>query len=211
VELFRAVWSANDRRRFSYLDRPPRLPRGSGRPGLARDTPLSDCRISVVNRLDADRLLGLLSRSSAAAAVPKRAAWARHFVSGAHGLRAPDCYFRLCVYRQRPEFDIPLYQCLVLLLGLFALFCYVRELERLVGFSPAEKRGPSRSTGRRSLPATRTVRRMTVICAQRATGIDGLCSLTRPPNFGSDSPRSLAGPPSASRGRALIATSYARA
>ena len=30
---------------------------------------------------------------------------------------------------------------------------------------------------------------------QRATGIDGLCSLTRPPNLGSDFPRSLAGPP----------------
>ena len=37
--------------------------------------------------------------------------------------------------------------------------------------------------------------RMAAICAQRAAGIDGLCSLTRPPNLGSDSPRSLAGPP----------------
>ena len=36
---------------------------------------------------------------------------------------------------------------------------------------------------------------MTAVCAQRATGIDGLCSLTRRPNLGSDSPRSLAGPP----------------
>jgi hypothetical protein len=38
-------------------------------------------------------------------------------------------------------------------------------------------------------------RAITGICAQRATGIDGLCSLTRPPSLGSDSPRSLAGPP----------------
>jgi hypothetical protein len=37
-------------------------------------------------------------------------------------------------------------------------------------------------------------RAMTGVCAQRATGIEGLCSLTRPPNLGSDSPRSLAGP-----------------
>ena len=32
---------------------------------------------------------------------------------------------------RRPEFEIPVFRCLVLLLGLFALFCYVRELERL--------------------------------------------------------------------------------
>jgi hypothetical protein len=32
---------------------------------------------------------------------------------------------------QRPEFQIPVLKCLVLLLGLFSLFCYVRELERL--------------------------------------------------------------------------------
>src|SRR5580704_17607212 len=36
---------------------------------------------------------------------------------------------------------------------------------------------------------------MAANCAQRATGIDGSCSLTRPQNLGSDSPRSLAGPP----------------
>jgi arylsulfatase A-like enzyme len=91
--------NADDRRRFSYLDRPPRLPRGSGRPGLARDAPLGDCRVSVVNRVDADLLLGLLSRSSAAAAVPKRSARPRYFDSGAHDLHAPNFHFRLCVYR----------------------------------------------------------------------------------------------------------------
>ena len=32
---------------------------------------------------------------------------------------------------RRPEFEIPVFQCIVLLLGLFALYCYVRELERL--------------------------------------------------------------------------------
>ena len=60
-----------------------------------------------------------------------------------------------------------------------------------------------------------TPTRMTAVCAQRATGIDGLCSLTRPPNLGSDSPRSLSGPPvflrAMIRGRAPITTSYARA
>jgi hypothetical protein len=43
----------------------------------------------------------------------------------------PTAIFGFVFVAQRPEFDIPVYQCLVLLLGLFALFCYVRELERL--------------------------------------------------------------------------------
>jgi hypothetical protein len=64
---------------------------------------LADCWVFVVNHLDADRLLGFLSRSSAAAAVPKRSARARHFVSRAHGQRAPNCYFRLCVCRTEAD------------------------------------------------------------------------------------------------------------
>jgi hypothetical protein len=42
----------------------------------------------------------------------------------------PTAIFGFVFVAQRPEFDIPVHQCLVLLLGLFALFCYVRELER---------------------------------------------------------------------------------
>jgi hypothetical protein len=43
----------------------------------------------------------------------------------------PTSIFGFVFIAQRPEFEIPVYQCLVLLLGLFSLFCYVRELERL--------------------------------------------------------------------------------
>jgi hypothetical protein len=43
----------------------------------------------------------------------------------------PTSVFGFVFIAQRPEFDIPVFRCLVLLLGLFALFCYVRELERL--------------------------------------------------------------------------------
>ena len=43
----------------------------------------------------------------------------------------PTAIFGFVFIAQRPEFDIPVFECLVLLLGLFALFCYVRELERL--------------------------------------------------------------------------------
>ena len=43
----------------------------------------------------------------------------------------PTAIFGFVFVAQRPEFDIPVFRCLVLLLGLFALFCYVRELERL--------------------------------------------------------------------------------
>jgi hypothetical protein len=43
----------------------------------------------------------------------------------------PTAVFGFVFVAQRPEFDIPVFRCLVLLLGLFALFCYVRELERL--------------------------------------------------------------------------------
>jgi hypothetical protein len=43
----------------------------------------------------------------------------------------PTSIFGFVFVAQRPEFDIPVYQCLVILLGLFSLFCYVRDLERL--------------------------------------------------------------------------------
>ena len=43
----------------------------------------------------------------------------------------PTSIFGFVFIAQRPEFEIPLYQCLVILLALFSLFCYVRELERL--------------------------------------------------------------------------------
>jgi hypothetical protein len=43
----------------------------------------------------------------------------------------PTAIFGFVFVAQRPEFEIPVFRCLVLLLGLFALFCYVRELERL--------------------------------------------------------------------------------
>jgi hypothetical protein len=43
----------------------------------------------------------------------------------------PTSIFGFVFIAQRPEFDIPVYQCLVILLGLFSVFCCVRELERL--------------------------------------------------------------------------------
>jgi hypothetical protein len=43
----------------------------------------------------------------------------------------PTAIFGFVFIAQRPEFEIPIFECLVLLSGLFALFCYVRELERL--------------------------------------------------------------------------------
>ena len=43
----------------------------------------------------------------------------------------PTAVFGFVFVAQRPEFQIPVFRCLILLLGLFALFCYVRELERL--------------------------------------------------------------------------------
>jgi hypothetical protein len=43
----------------------------------------------------------------------------------------PTSIFGFVFVAQRPEFEIPVFKCLVLLLGLFCLFCYVRELERL--------------------------------------------------------------------------------
>jgi hypothetical protein len=43
----------------------------------------------------------------------------------------PTSIFGFVFVAQRPEFEIPVFECVVLLLGLFALFCYVRELEHL--------------------------------------------------------------------------------
>ena len=43
----------------------------------------------------------------------------------------PTSVFGFVFVARKPEFDIPVFQYLVLLLGLFSLYCYVRELERL--------------------------------------------------------------------------------
>ena len=42
----------------------------------------------------------------------------------------PTSVFGFVFVAQRPEFEIPVFRCLVLLLAV-SLFCYVRELERL--------------------------------------------------------------------------------
>jgi hypothetical protein len=43
----------------------------------------------------------------------------------------PTSVFGFVFVAQKLEFEIPVFQYLVLLLGLFSLYCYVRELERL--------------------------------------------------------------------------------
>ena len=43
----------------------------------------------------------------------------------------PTSIFGFVFVAQKPEFHVPVFKCLVLLLGLFSLYCYVRELERL--------------------------------------------------------------------------------
>jgi hypothetical protein len=43
----------------------------------------------------------------------------------------PTSIFGFVFVAQKPEFEIPVFHCLVMLLGLFSLYCYVRELERL--------------------------------------------------------------------------------
>ena len=43
----------------------------------------------------------------------------------------PTSIFGFVFVARRPEFEIPVFECTVILLGLFSLFCYVRELERL--------------------------------------------------------------------------------
>ena len=92
---------------------------------------MADCRVSVVNRPDADLLLGLLSSSSAAAAVSKRSLGHAILFLARMVYVLPTSVFGFVFVAQRPEFEIPIFRCLVLLLGLFSLFCYVRELERL--------------------------------------------------------------------------------
>ena len=43
----------------------------------------------------------------------------------------PTSVFGFVFVAQRPEFEISAFEYLVILLGLFSLYCYVRELERL--------------------------------------------------------------------------------
>jgi hypothetical protein len=47
------------------------------------------------------------------------------------GFVLPTSGFGFVFVAQRPEFEISAFDYLVLLLGLFSLYCYVRELERL--------------------------------------------------------------------------------
>ena len=47
------------------------------------------------------------------------------------GFVLPTSVFGFVFVAQRPEFEISAFEYLVLLLGLFSLYCYVRELERL--------------------------------------------------------------------------------
>ena len=47
------------------------------------------------------------------------------------GFVLPTSIFGFVFVAQRPEFEIPIFSYLVLLLGLFSLHCYVRELERI--------------------------------------------------------------------------------
>ena len=47
------------------------------------------------------------------------------------GFVLPTSIFGFVFVAQRPEFEIPVFQCVILLLGLFSLYCYMRELERL--------------------------------------------------------------------------------
>jgi len=47
------------------------------------------------------------------------------------GFVLPTSFFGFVFVAQRPEFEISAFQYLVILLGLFSLYCYVRDLERL--------------------------------------------------------------------------------
>ena len=47
------------------------------------------------------------------------------------GFVLPTSIFGFVFVARRPEFEIPVFGCAVIVLGLFSLFCYVRELERL--------------------------------------------------------------------------------
>ena len=47
------------------------------------------------------------------------------------GFVLPTSVFGFVFVAQRPEFQIPIFACVVILLGLFSLYCYVRELEHL--------------------------------------------------------------------------------
>lgn len=43
----------------------------------------------------------------------------------------PTSVFGFVFVAQRPEFEIPIFGYVVILLGLFSVYCYMRELERL--------------------------------------------------------------------------------
>jgi hypothetical protein len=47
------------------------------------------------------------------------------------GFVLPTSIFGFVFVARRPEFEIPVFGCAVIVLGLFSLFCYVRELERM--------------------------------------------------------------------------------
>lgn len=47
------------------------------------------------------------------------------------GFVLPTSIFGFVFVAQRPEFEISAFEYLAILLGLFSLYCYVRELERL--------------------------------------------------------------------------------
>ena len=47
------------------------------------------------------------------------------------GFVLPTSVFGFVFVAQRAEFEIPIFKYVVMLLGLFSLFCYMRELERL--------------------------------------------------------------------------------
>jgi hypothetical protein len=54
----------------------------------------------------------------------------------------PTSVFGFVFVAQRPEFEISAFEYLVILLGLFSLYCYVRELERLGRAFIAREKGP---------------------------------------------------------------------
>jgi hypothetical protein len=87
--------------------------------------------VSVVYRLDADLLL-VSYRVRPALPLFQNALLGHATLFLARMVYVlPTSIFGFVFVAQRPEFEIPVFKCLVLLLGFFSLFCYVRELERL--------------------------------------------------------------------------------
>ena len=62
------------------------------------------------------------------------------------GFVLPTSLFGFVFVQQRLEFEISIFECLVIVVGLFSLYCYARELERL---------GRSIIAGRDDTPARR--------------------------------------------------------